>query len=309
MSTTAVAEVSKGKQAGAGGSLAERDFTADQVDLIRRQVCPGASNDELALFLHLCRRTGLDPLARQIYAIRRKENLEGEWVEKMTFQTGIDGYRLIADRTGRYVPGREPTFSYDKGGNLHSATAYVKKQTLDGAWHDVSATAHYGEYVALKRDKTPTRLWATKPHVMLAKCAEALALRRAFPAELSGVYTSEEMPAEESPGRQVSGPAARPAAREPGEDDPEPALPKPGAEFVAWLDRAEADAVRAGLCTPGGLKGALVEDARRKSPKASADPAAWKEYGVSWAVARVDELLRQYKALRGENGNGNGGES
>jgi phage recombination protein Bet len=185
-------------------AMTEPVYDTEKIALVKRLVCRGASDDELALFLHVCRRTGLDPLARQIYALKRRENVDGEWVERLSIQTGIDGYRLVADRTGHYAPGREPSFAYDAQGRLVSATAHVRKQTADGTWHEVSATAHYAEYAALKRDGQPTRMWADKPHVMLQKCAEALALRRAFPAELSGVHTADEMESG-APPRRVEG--------------------------------------------------------------------------------------------------------
>lgn len=167
-------------------------WTPEQVDLVKKTVARGASDDELKLFLYTCQRTGLDPFAKQAYCLSRRENVDGQWVNKMTFQTGIDGYRLIAERTGRYAPGRKPAYEY-RDGQLLSATAYVKKQTADGTWHETEAEAFYSEYVALKKDGHPNKMWAEKPHIMLAKCAEALALRRAFPAELSGIYTTDEM--------------------------------------------------------------------------------------------------------------------
>jgi hypothetical protein len=110
----------------------------------------------------------------------------------MSIQTGIDGYRLLAERTQRYAPGPEPTFTYDSDGRVLSAKATVRK-LVAGQWFDVSATALYSEFVARKKDGQPNQFWATKPHLMLAKCAEALALRRAFPDALSGIYTNEEM--------------------------------------------------------------------------------------------------------------------
>lgn len=168
-------------------------FSRSQIDLIKRQVAKGCSDDELQLFLYQCARTGLDPLSRQIYALERREKVGNDWVNKMSIQTGIDGLRLIAERTGRYAPGPENTFEYDSGGNLRRATAFVKKRTADGTWHVVSASAFWSEYVATTRDGAPTRIWKEKPHVMLGKCAESLALRRAFPAEMSGLYTGEEM--------------------------------------------------------------------------------------------------------------------
>lgn len=162
-------------------------FERNKVQLIKELVAKGTSDDELALFLYTAQRTGLDPLARQIYCIMRKDR----GVAKMTIQTGIDGYRLIADRTGNYAPGRAPTFEYTEDGSLYSATAYVQKYAR-GTWHEVAATAHWAEYASIY-DGKPSNLWASKPHIMLAKCAEALALRRAFPAELSGLYTDTEM--------------------------------------------------------------------------------------------------------------------
>lgn len=190
-------------------------FTKEQIDLISRTVCKDCTPDELQTFLHVCDATGLDPLLRQVHPVRRFDRDANR--EVMSIQTGIDGYRLIADRTGKYAPGREPTFAYDDAGKLKAATAYVKKRTDDGTWHEVSATAFWDEYVGLKRDGKPTRFWATKPHIMLPKCAEALALRRAFPAELAGLYTHEEMeqannpddtPAPKRATRKLDGPTA-----------------------------------------------------------------------------------------------------
>lgn len=167
-------------------------FSRNQIELIKETVARGSSDDELMLFLHLAKRSGLDPFSRQIYLIERRTQVDGQWKTTRQPQTGIDGLRLTADRTGNYAPGRAPTFEYDADGHLFSATAYVCKFVRDG-WREVAATAHYREYVQTKRDGAPNSMWADKPHIMLAKCAEALALRRAFPADLSGLYTADEM--------------------------------------------------------------------------------------------------------------------
>ena len=167
------------------------DWSPDQVKLLKDTICRGSTDSEFMLFSHACKKTGLDPFMKQIHAVKRWDsNLKRE---AMSIQTGIDGYRLIADRSGRFAPGREPTFVYGKDGQLISATAYVKKQTQDGTWHEVSATAFYSEYVQTTKEGNPTSFWKKMPHGQLAKCAEALALRKAFPAELSGIYTAEEM--------------------------------------------------------------------------------------------------------------------
>jgi phage recombination protein Bet len=176
-------------------SIATLSFSEDQLDLIKRTIANGATNDELQLFMMQCKRTGLDPFARQIHLVKRKvwnpDTRESE--DRATIQVGIDGYRLVADRTGRYAPGRANSFEYDSDGKLVSATAYVQKLVQD-KWMECAATAHFAEYAQIKKDGVPTKMWAEKPHIMLGKCAEALALRRAFPAELSGVYTDDEMP-------------------------------------------------------------------------------------------------------------------
>lgn len=174
-------------------------FNQNQIDILKNSICRGVSNEEFEMFLMACHKTQLDPFMRQIYAVKRKaKKPDGSWGETMTIQTGIDGYRLIAERTGRYAPGSEPSYVYDNNGNLLSSTAYIKKQTQDGTWHTVSASAYVDEYMQTFQDKNtgekkPTGMWVNMPRTMLAKCAEAQALRKAFPAEMSGVYTKEEM--------------------------------------------------------------------------------------------------------------------
>jgi phage recombination protein Bet len=154
-------------------------FSQDKIQLLKDSVCKGASDVELEMFLHICKHTGLDPFMKQIYSIPRGG--------QRTTQTSIDGFRLIAERTGRYAPGKESTFSYDEKGMILSATSWVRKMTPDGTWHDVGATVYMSEF------RGATTFWTKMPHVMLAKVAEAMALRKAFPADLNGIYTAEEM--------------------------------------------------------------------------------------------------------------------
>lgn len=173
------------------GTESVKDSGLHKLELIKQTLCKGVTDDELQLFIHACKRTGLDPFMRQIFAVKRWDSSLKR--EVMTIQTGIDGYRLIADRTGRYAPGRDIEFGYDGKNNLKWAKAFVKKMTPDGQWHEISAIAFWNEYVQTTRDGKPTVFWYHKGHIMLGKCAEALALRKAFPAELSGIYTKEEM--------------------------------------------------------------------------------------------------------------------
>lgn len=162
--------------------LKEKDlmtFDEKKMHIIRQTFCKGASDEEFAVFIEVCKAKKLNPLDNQIYFIKRGD--------RPTYQTSIDGLRLIADRTKKYSPGREPTFQYNDKGGLLSATSYVKKMSDDGTWHEVGATAFWDEYNA------GMNLWKKMPHIMLAKCAEALALRRAFPVDMSGLYSKEEM--------------------------------------------------------------------------------------------------------------------
>lgn len=166
--------------------LSEVDPTAEawdqHVDLIRRTVAQGASPDELKLFLYTARRAGLDPLARQIYYVRRQG--------KGTVQVSIDGLRLIADRTGRYAGGDAAEFLGETDAGMPAIARVTVYKMVGGVRCPFSATARWEEYYP---GEAQGFTWRKMPHTMLAKCAEALALRRAFPADLSGLYTHEEM--------------------------------------------------------------------------------------------------------------------
>jgi phage recombination protein Bet len=165
-------------------------FPQEKIDLLKRTVAVGCTDDELLLFLHIAERTGLDPFARQIHCVKRGN--------KMMVQTGIDGYRLIADRTGKYAGSDD--YRFDDGldefqhiqrhrGNPCTATVTVYK-LVDGVRCPFTATVRWDEYYPGRHQGY---MWDKMPYLMLGKTAEALALRKAFPAELSGLYSDEEM--------------------------------------------------------------------------------------------------------------------
>jgi len=183
--------------------LAPVSFDREQLDLIKTQIAPGASDGELKLFAQQCSRTGLDPFSRQIYAVMRdtRTNEGGSWksVSKMTIQVSIDGFRLIAERTGKYAGQVGPEWCGEDG---KWVDVWLKKEAPSAARVGVLrpdfasplwGTARFDAYASRKQDGTLMGLWAKMPDVMIAKCAEALALRRAFPNDLSGLYTGDEM--------------------------------------------------------------------------------------------------------------------
>jgi phage recombination protein Bet len=172
------------------------NFNEEQIALIKSQIAPKATDSELQLFLYQAKRTGLDPLTRQIYAIHRacKENVNGiwVWVNKMSIQTSIDGFRVIAERSGDYAGQDEPIFT-EEGIKLISCKVTVYRFRGDVRYPAAVGVAYWLEYVQVDKEGNTAGLWKKMPHTMLAKVAEALALRKAYPQDLSGLYTSDEM--------------------------------------------------------------------------------------------------------------------
>lgn len=169
-------------------------WNKQQVELLKRTVAQGLTDDEFLLFMYTCKRTGLDPFIKQIYAIKRFDSKEDSY--RMTIQTGIDGYRLIADRTGKYAGCEKPEFELDPNNPNQplKATVTVYKM-VDGEKCAFVGEARWNEFVQ-RHPKTKELMgrWADMGFNQLAKCAEAQAHRKAFPADLGSVITHDEAP-------------------------------------------------------------------------------------------------------------------
>lgn len=152
---------------------------------------PNATKEDIAFFSQYCQRTHLDPVSRQIYAISYYEKKSGR--QRIQVLLSIDGYRIIAQRTGEFE-GVETFWCGDDGiwqdvwlekKNPRASKVIVYKK---GANKGISAVALFEEYANMD-----SPIWKKMPALMIAKCAESLALRKAFPSALSGLYTTEEM--------------------------------------------------------------------------------------------------------------------
>ncbi len=191
---------------------------SDVTAFVKDQIMAGASDSELQAFLMVARATGLDPMRRQVFAVKRAvRQRDGSYRDQWSTQCSIDGFRAIAESSGDYEGQAGPFWCGADGvwkdvwiSNVPPMAAKV------GVWRKgfrdpLYRIATWAEYCQKGKDGKPTKFWAAMPSLMLSKCSEALALRAAFPQKLSGVYTSDEMP-QEVESEVVEEPKPRPMA-------------------------------------------------------------------------------------------------
>lgn len=231
-------------------SSADVSYSPAQIELIKNTVAVGATDNELGLFLQVCKNRKLDPFSRQIHFVKR--------AGKGTIQTGIDGFRTIAERTGHYAGNDDPVF--DNETNPKHATVTVWKM-VNGVRCPFTATARWSQYCP---GAGQDFMWKKMPHVMLGKCAEALALRKAFPEALSGLYSDEEM---EQSGKPEMVKADVVSTEAPVDVPPAviPEVVKPAADDLKKPATAEQVREIAALCKElGGTVQALYEKLKIK---------------------------------------------
>jgi phage recombination protein Bet len=244
------------------------EFNAEQTQMIRDMYANGATDLEFKVLMEIAKARRLNPLLKQIHFVGRfdPEKQRKVW----SAQTGIDGFRAIAESTGEYDGQEEPEFIYDSQGNLTCAKVrvYRKNRKYPGV-----GVAFYSEYVQTKAGGQPIRMWAQMPHNQLAKCAEALAFRKVFP-ELGGLYTPDEMGQAENGMLEQAEvyPSGRFVEPEPGYSqndgshntgtDPDPGAVDPYAAAAAQAELAFRDATDAAtMAEASKLAGRLLKGA------------------------------------------------
>lgn len=191
------------------------EWGATRARVLRDTVAADLEPPEFALFVEICRAKKLDPFSRQIHASKRWDSASG--THRMTVMTGIDGFRALAERTGKYEGQNGPFWTNgdyikDDNGNavlddegkvrfvwfevwpFDEPPVAAKVEVLKRGFRaPLVGVARFQEFAATKKSGGLNHMWGKFSSVMIAKCAEAVALRRAFPDEMSGLYTDDEM--------------------------------------------------------------------------------------------------------------------
>lgn len=282
-------------------NLATTNLDAEKVALLSRTVAKGCSADELALFTAICRRTGLDPFTRQIHAVKRWDRESNR--EVMQPMVAIDGARLVAQRSGEYAGQDGPWWCGEDGVWkdvwMHTAPPRAAKVLVyrRGFERPMSAVASFMEYAQRKKDGQLTSMWAKMPALMIAKCAEALALRKAFPAELSGLYTEDELGGDASP---PSATTSRPTsvmdigAEPKGEVALEPS--EHPVETVKPMTKAEMNGVLKSLAAKKIPYAELIAAMKKAGLDGGEDMATWPR---EW-VPRIASWIKQQRSREPE---------
>ena len=260
------------------GSIIASLWTPEQVKLIKEQVAPKATDEELQLFGMVCQKHNLDPFIKQVHCVHRWDSSAQK--NRMTIQISIDGFRAIAARTGQYAGSDDPLF--DNESNPKKATVTVYRM-IDGVRCPFTATARWSEYFPGEKLGF---MWKNKPCVMLGKCAEAQALRKAFPEDTSGLFVEEELQKED-----------RATVSSPSSISYEEALQK----ISACKNLQELDALKLRLSTdigsfqPSDQKGIMEEVTKRSQELSGKKGRKKKEVEIIEVHPDVPEVKQEDK--------------
>lgn len=169
----------------------------ERLDLLKRTVAKGTTDDEFKMFVHVCGIRKVDPFSKMLYPVKRWDSKENCYV--MAVQSSIDYFRLTAERNGKYAGQIGPQWCGTDGvwkdvWLSKDAPAAARVGILRSDFKEpLYAVALWSNYVQTTKQGDPTKFWSSMGPLMLGKCAESLAIRRAFPEDLAGLYTPEEM--------------------------------------------------------------------------------------------------------------------
>ena len=150
------------------------------INTLKQTVAIGATDAEFAMFTQFCQSTGLNPFKKEVWFIKVQN--------KVQMMTGINGFLAIANNHPQY-DGLEIDVEVDQNGNPLKAICKVFRKDRSRPSIGIAL---------MKEFKKGSPIWNQMPSVMLTKVAKSIALREAFPQELNGLYTAEEMPPEYS---------------------------------------------------------------------------------------------------------------
>ena len=184
------------------------DFTPEQKRIIMDSFLPGCPPQEAKALMEVAKLRGLNPITRQIHFVQRWDS--NAKAMRWAYQVSIDGLRAKAEDSKDYDGQSEPDFQVGSDGALLACKVAVYRKSMS---HPFIYVARLDEFIQRKKDGEITSMWR-KPFMMLSKCAEAGALRKAFPEDLGGLYTGDEMAPDDAPAlpRDVTPPPPHPNA-------------------------------------------------------------------------------------------------
>lgn len=173
------------------------------VAVLKNSLYPGAADDSVLLVLDYCRATGLDPMQKPVHIVPMWDKASGRMRD--VIMPGVGLYRTQAARTGQLAGIDEPEFGPDineeVGGLPMTYPAWcrvtVKRRLPTGEIVGFTALERWKENYAVKGGKeksvAPNAMWEKRPYGQIAKCAQAQALRMAFPEMVGSGATADEM--------------------------------------------------------------------------------------------------------------------